>query len=122
MRVTRLFAVHSCVVPVDAYFAKHFSESLPHCASFSLVLSCVQRIHFSTKAYKCRCHFLKIPPIPNNMAEAAADAAVPAPAAAPGAASDATAVPGKGYKDEDIVIEGYLRVRANHGIAGLRPW
>ena len=58
------------------------------------------------------------------MAEAAADTAVPAPAAAPsaGGASDATPVPGKGYKDEDIVIEGYLRVRANHGIAGLRPW
>lgn len=54
-----------------------------------------------------------------------AEAPVEAPAPTKGDAADTVAsgpVPGKGYKDEDIVIEGYLRVRANHGIAGLRPW
>ena len=39
-----------------------------------------------------------------------------------GSEAPASTVNGKGYKDDDIVIEGYLRVRANHGIAGLRPW
>jgi hypothetical protein len=25
-------------------------------------------------------------------------------------------------KDEQIICEGFLRVRAEHGFAGLRPW
>jgi hypothetical protein len=40
-------------------------------------------------------------------------------ASSEGSALDQQAPP---LKDEDIVIEGYLRVRANHGFAGLRSW